>query len=255
MNLPRLIKAFAKEGLAVRNEGGLWFVRALNAPADTPEAKVLLPEGFPVEGKALAQLAKLAATKHPLQAVTAKRRVYASPDFHPGDGGVAIGSTFETDGSMLVPASVGDDINCGVRLHVTDLALDKFLSKKDEFVELLKGDFLGGTRDVYMTAKLMRDVFVEGISAVTGGSSQTMGTSLERSNLFDLIHDSVRVYENGRTLGVGAIEHAPEDMVNFDGVQRDPYLATIGSSNHFAEFQVVSEVFDSKNAYHWSGGR
>ena len=49
--------------------------------------------------------------------------VYATPDFHPGDAGVAIGSIVQTQ-NMVIPAAVGSDINCVMRLQVADLSLD-----------------------------------------------------------------------------------------------------------------------------------
>ena len=116
--LRRRLAALARAGLEVSHDRGVYRVRLADAPA-APPAEVLLPEGFPVEGKALRQLADLAAVRHP--AGGAVRRACASPDFHPGDAGVAIGSVVDTEG-MVIPAAVGADINCGMRLHVVDLA-------------------------------------------------------------------------------------------------------------------------------------
>ncbi|WP_311774832.1 RtcB family protein [Nostoc sp. 2RC] len=79
----------------------------------------------------------------------------ATPDFHPGDAGVAIGSVVETVG-QVIPSAVGSDINCGMRLHVADLTIDEFLTKRDQFVERMKGDYFFGTRDVTMTAQTMQ---------------------------------------------------------------------------------------------------
>lgn len=35
-----------------------------------------------------------------------------------------------------------------MRLHVVDLSVDDFLAGRDKFVELVKGDYFQGTRDV-----------------------------------------------------------------------------------------------------------
>ena len=48
-------------------------------------------------------------------------RACATPDFHPGDAGGAIGSVVETSG-QVIPAAVGSNINCGMRFHVADLS-------------------------------------------------------------------------------------------------------------------------------------
>ena len=63
----------------------------------------------------------------------------------------------------MIPAATGSDINCGMRLHVADLSIKQFLSQRDRFVELLKGDYFFGTRDVSMTAKTARAMFQHGI--------------------------------------------------------------------------------------------
>lgn len=89
-------------------------------------------------------------------------RACATPDFHPGDAGVAIGSVVETV-DQLIPTALGSDINCGMRLHVADLPIDEFLAKRDEFVERMKGDYFFGTRDVTMTSRTMRALFQYGV--------------------------------------------------------------------------------------------
>ncbi len=55
--------------------------------ASATTAEVLLPEDFPVEAKALKQLASLANVRHPQGGCVC--RACATPDFHPGNSGVA----------------------------------------------------------------------------------------------------------------------------------------------------------------------
>ena len=148
--LNRVIKALARQGLNVSYSGQTYSVRLQNHP-DAPKAEILLPDDFLLEGKALQQLANLATVTNPIGGKV--QHICATPDFHPGDAGVAIGSIVKTT-EMVIPAAVGSDINCGMRLHVADLSLEDFLAQKDFFVELMKGDYLLGTRDVSMTAKL-----------------------------------------------------------------------------------------------------
>lgn len=161
----RLIRALQRSGLHVAFFGGVWTVRF--TASEGPSAEILLPDVLPLEGDAVRQLADLAAVAHP----DGPRRVCracATPDFHPGDAGVAIGSVVETElapQGMVIPAAVGTDINCGMRLHVVELSLDQFLAHKRAFVEKLTGDFLLGTRDVGMTASAMGSMFAEGLPA------------------------------------------------------------------------------------------
>ncbi len=132
--LNRLLRALHRQGLDVGYQGGVYSLRNLAADPHTPTAQVLLPASFPVEAKALKQLANLAEISHPAGGCVCK--ACATPDFHPGDAGVAIGSVIETEG-QIIPAAVGSDINCGMRLHLADLTVDQFLCQRDRFVELL----------------------------------------------------------------------------------------------------------------------
>ena len=158
-NLKRLLRALARQGLNVSYNNKTYSVR-LRDNSDALIAEVLLPSGLPVEAKALKQLANLASVRHPAGGCVC--RACATPDFHPGDAGIAIGSVIETEG-QIIPAAVGSDINCGMRLHVADLTIDEFLAKRDRFVELMKGDYFFGTRDVTMTAKTSRAMFQYGV--------------------------------------------------------------------------------------------
>jgi tRNA-splicing ligase RtcB len=159
--LARVFAALAREGLEVEGDGSTYTVRLASNPTSAPagiKAEVLLPRGFPLEDAALRQLANLAAVAHPGGGRVA--RVCATPDFHPGDGrgGIAIGSVLGTEG-LIVPAAVGTDINCGMRLHTADIDVDRFQAGKRRFVDLMKGDLFFGRRDVPMAPRSMVGMF------------------------------------------------------------------------------------------------
>ncbi|MBD1940957.1 RtcB family protein [Coleofasciculus sp. FACHB-712] len=244
-NLNRLLRALTREGLDVSYENRTYSVR-LNNSLDAPAAEVLLPEDFPVEAKALKQLANLANVRHPSGGHVCK--CCATPDFHPGDAGVAIGSILETKG-MLIPAAVGSDINCGMRSHVVDLSLEEFLAKRDRFVELMKGDYFFGTRDVTMTAKTARALFQYGIPGWLDAMLDSPMGSIVKSDLDQLAAECDRVYLGGSMNG--DVKFAPEELIPEDGLVRDGGLATIGGGNHFVEIQVVERVEDKATAYAW----
>jgi tRNA-splicing ligase RtcB len=244
--LNRLFTALAREGLDVSLEGRVYRVRLKDAPDDSGPAEVLLPEGFPVEAKALRQLAGLAAVRHPAGGKV--HRACASPDFHPGDAGVAIGSVVETEG-IVIPAAVGSDINCGMRLHVVDLPADRLLAKRDQLVELLKGDFFFGTRDLPMPSAAMRALFHDGLLGWLAAIAKAPPGVLARSDIGQLEAELDRVHLGGAMNGHA--RWAPEDLVPDDGHVRDGGMATIGGGNHFVEIQVVEEVRDRALAHAW----
>ena len=243
--LNRLFKALARQGLEVSYRDSIYSVRLQNNP-DTPIAEVLLPDGFPVEAKALKQLASLATVNHPAGGKV--KRLCATPDFHPGDAGVAIGSIVQTTG-MVIPAAVGSDINCGMRLHVADISLKDFLAKKDTFVELIKGDYFLGTRDVSMTAQTSRAMFQHGLIGWLSQMSLKPRGSVKKSDFAQLWQETERVHLNGSL--DGSLRWCPEDLIPKTGIVRDGDLATIGGGNHFVEIQAVESIEDKATAYQW----
>jgi tRNA-splicing ligase RtcB (3'-phosphate/5'-hydroxy nucleic acid ligase) len=242
--ISRLLRALARQGLDVSYKDRSYSVRWLNSP-DAPMAEVLLLE-FPVEAKALKQLANLATAKHPDGGCI--HRVCATPDFHPGDAGVAIGSILETSG-QVIPAAVGSDINCGMRLHVADLSVEQFLAQRDRFVELMKGDFFFGKRDVIMTARTMQAVFQDGVMGWLDAMLDRPTGSFVRSDFELLASESDRIFLNGSMLG--HTRWAPEELVPESGLVRDDGLATIGGGNHFVEVQWIDRVENGTLAYQW----
>ena len=111
-NILRLLRALARQGLDVQYNNQSYSVRWVYSP-DAPIAEVLLPEGFPVEIKAFKQLANLATAKHPTGGHIC--RVCATPDFHPGDAGVVIGTrSFSCD--RLCCRNIWTSNSCSCRI-------------------------------------------------------------------------------------------------------------------------------------------
>jgi tRNA-splicing ligase RtcB len=244
-NFQRLMRALARQGLDVTYKDQVYSIRLSNSP-NAPIAEVLLPEGFPVEAKALKQLATLANAHHPAGGCVC--RACATPDFHPGDAGIAIGSVVETK-DMIIPTAVGSDINCGMRLHVADLTIDEFLAKRDLFVEHMKGDYFFGTRDVTMTAHSMRALFEYGVTGWLDTMLDQPTGSVVKSDLQQLAMESDRIFLNGSM--DGNWKFAPLELIPHDGLVRDSSLATIGSGNHFVEVQRVERVENRALAHAW----
>ncbi|MBD2487947.1 RtcB family protein [Aulosira sp. FACHB-615] len=244
-NLQRLLRALARQGLNVNYFNGVYSVRLTNSP-DAPVAEVLLPECFPIEAKALKQLANLANVRHPNGGCVC--RACATPDFHPGDAGIAIGSVVETVG-QVIPAAVGSDINCGMRLHVADLTIDKFLAQRDSFVERMKGDYFFGTRDVTMTAHTMKALFQYGVLGWLDAMFDQPTGSFVKSDLEQISQESKSIFLGGAMEGDWKL--APEELIPDTGLVRDGGLATIGSGNHFVEVQQVEKIENRSLAYAW----
>ena len=244
-NEARLIRALAREGLGVSHAGDTYTVRLLASP-EAPEARVLLPPSLPIESKGLHQIANLAATTHPYGGSVT--RAVATPDFHPGDG-IAIGSVMEMK-DMLIPAGVGGDINCGMRLHVMDLPLDTFMAGKNRLVELLKGDYFLGTRDIPMTPGAMWALFEYGVPYwLQALKDEGTHGHMTLADLGQLKQELGRVFHEGSFWGDP--HWAPQSLTRDGDLIRDGGLATIGGGNHFVEIQEVMEVLDRSWAHAW----
>lgn len=243
VNSKRLFQALAKKGLDVSYKDHIYSVR-LKTALNSPSAEVLLPDDFPIEAKALKQLAQLANASHPNGGCVDK--CCATPDFHPGDSGVAIGSIVKTH-NMLIPAAVGSDINCGMRLHVADLSIDHFLEKRDKFVDLMRGDFFLGTRDVSMTMTTVTAMFENGITGWLDGMLDQATGDIRSSDLSQLSAEIDRVFASGSL--EGHQRWIPSNLVPNNGILKDGGLATIGGGNHFVEIQVVDNIKNRHSAF------
>ncbi len=245
-NTGRVIKALAREGIVAQKEGPVYRVQRKESPW-APEAQVLLPEGFPLEQNAVQQLAAFAAVSHPEGGkVTA---ACATPDFHAG-ATVPVGAVVATSPDLVIPQAIGTDIQCGMRLHVSDLRESEFRAGKNAFVERLKGDLLLGTRDLPMRVSSMKAMFEGGALAWLETVAASPLGRLSGADMQQIEGELERIYELGSY--AGASKWAPSSMVpdNRD-VIRDPSLATVGGGNHFVEVQVVEDVFDRRAVFSW----
>lgn len=205
--------------------------------------EILLPENFEVEKEALVQLMDFA---HFTSSSGQKAKcACATPDFHKGST-IPVGSVVVTNHDIVIPSAIGTDINCGMRLHKMGITLDEFLSKKPEFIQLLKGDLLEGTRDIPTTGKAMQAMFKYGLSAFWEEMRKTPKGIFEKIDYAKVEEEVYKLHSSAFVLGDS--KYAPEALMNRD-FMRDPSLATLGSSNHFYEIQVVKEIVDRKKAY------
>ncbi len=161
--------------------------------------------------------------------------VLVMPDAHQGYG-PPIGGVVPTrypDG-VISPGAVGYDINCGVRLMVSDLVAEEVQEEIGGLISALfrnipagvgKG---GGARKV--SVHEMDQVLVKGAAwAVKAGYGRP--EDLER-------------LEEG-----GAMDGADPAAVSPRAKQRGgPQLGTLGSGNHFIEIQVVEQIYDEQVA-------
>ncbi|MEM9489675.1 MAG: RtcB family protein, partial [Myxococcota bacterium] len=174
---------------------------------------------------------------------------FATPDFHPG-ARVPVGAVVATSTDMVIPQAIGTDIQCGMRLHASDLSIDRFLSGKEQLIDLLRGDLLLGTRDLPMRVSAMKALFSAGCVGWHDAASRDPLGRLAGSDWAQLETELDRVYRLGSE--DGDPRWAPGTLMPDDrDIIRDPTIGTVGGGNHFVELQVVAEILDRRRAYAW----
>lgn len=180
------------------------------------------------EDSAVAQLKDAASLPGVLHAL-------GMPDIHQGYG-VPIGSVVATP-DIIVPAAVGYDINCGMRLLLTSLRADE-TDVKTLAHSISRDVPLGeGKSNVALKRSDFEAVLAGGLSALVGlkpGGHRVW-------EFFDPDGEKInldRVEDRGSM--EGGIEAVPAHAIE-RGIDQ---LGTLGGGNHFIELQEVGDVYD-----------
>jgi tRNA-splicing ligase RtcB len=158
----------------------------------------------------------------------------AMPDMHQGYGfpigGVA---AFRYDEGIISPGGVGYDINCGVRMLVSQIdyaALEPYLKDLIATIDRNCPSGIGGKGAVQLSDKELDDVLERGAEwALSKGYAQR--------------DDLERTESRGRIVGAQA------GMVPQRAKERGrPQMGSLGAGNHFLEIDVVDEIYDAEVA-------
>lgn len=150
---------------------------------------------------------------------------YVMPDAHWGYG-FPIGGVAAMDprSGVISPGGIGFDINCGMRLVLTDLTLDEVQPKLHELVDMLAARIPAGVGCqgfVALSTDEFKQVLVEGAR-----------WSVRRG--YGTPEDLPRTEEGGCLSG------ADPEAVSDKAVKRGHHqLGTLGSGNHYLEIQVA----------------
>lgn len=158
------------------------------------------------------------------------------PDVHSGYG-FAIGNIAAMDMSdpeaVVSPGGVGFDINCGVRLVRTNLFEKDVQPVREQICQCLFDHIpvgVGSKGVIPMNAQAL-DEAIE------------MGVDWSLREGYAWPEDKEHCEEYGRML------NADPTKVSLKAKKRGlPQLGTLGSGNHYAEIQVVDEIFDKQKA-------
>lgn len=187
-----------------------------------------LMEDIKKDGKTLEQVKNVAE----LPGIVGKS--IAMPDAHQGYGfpigGVA---AFDLKKGVVSPGGVGYDINCGVRLLISNIDTARFLEKRREFLnELFKKipSGVGKESDFSLSDKELDEVLNKGIkwALEKGYASQ---------------EDALFIEDNGYISGGNASKVSQKAKSRGRN-----QLGSLGAGNHFLEIQEVEEIYNPEIA-------
>jgi tRNA-splicing ligase RtcB len=173
-----------------------------------------------------------------------QKHVAVLPDAHEGYGfpigGVAAMDAVE---GVISPGGVGYDINCGVRLMVTNLTEKDVRPKIVELINTIFANVPAGLgsrrRDFVVTHSDLDRIAVEGARYV-----------VERYGL-GWHEDYKHIEEEGKypRYRTGNIPDPDPSVVSREAKSRgESQIGTLGSGNHFLEIQKVDKIFDREAA-------
>ncbi len=181
------------------------------------------------EDRALEQVANVAC----LPGI--RGRSLAMPDIHWGYG-FPIGGVagFDAEEGVVSPGGVGYDINCGVRLLRSDIAE----ADVRPVIEALMASLFRALPSGVGSHRTDLNLTQNELSAVlTRGAGWLVERGWGREDDLEAIEE------------YGCIAGADPNLLSPRARKRGlNQLGTVGSGNHFAEVQVVDEVFDAKTA-------
>ena len=156
---------------------------------------------------------------------------FAMPDIHWGYG-FCIGGVAATDpaaGGVVSPGGVGYDINCGVRLIRSDLPAERVRPRIKQLVDQMYRDIPAGV----------------GVAGSHHFPPNKLARLLAAGVRFLLEEGLATEADIAATESAGQLPGADPDAVSPEAIKRGAdQCGTLGAGNHFAEVQIVEQVYD-----------
>ena len=232
----------------------------LRIPGEVP-AVVFANERVHVGREAIEELRGLLELRHTVERAHAAapelfsvapevERLALSPDFHKG-AGIPIGTSLLTRG-FCVPQAVGNDINCGVRLHVCKgVEADRVRARLDALEPALRRLFFEGGRAIPLGPEQRRGLLRDGLPGLLDAPRPpAKGTIWEGWDDAAERRDLARVRHGGR-FPTSSLIPPLEEYAARDGLVRDSQIGSVGGGNHFVELQRVKRVVSGAAAHAW----
>lgn len=217
-------------------------------------------EQVPVEAAAVTELLELLELQETVAQVAraapdsfdeapAIAQVAVTPDFHKARG-IPVGTVLATRG-FVVPQAIGNDINCGMRLHVTSLRAEQVTGRLDELETALRHLFFEGGRNIPMSRGQREALLRQGLAGLAEATPRSRCDGLwALFHEVDVAGQLDRIEQRG-SLPAGRVFGLDDFLGPTDRDSRDSQIGSIGGGNHFVEIQRVEKVFDGAVAHAW----
>ena len=193
------------------------------------DATIFSSEAIKLEPDAIKQLYDAAC-------LPPAKKTLATADIHVGFG-VPIGAVLGLQAAIM-PAAVGYDINCGMRLLSTPFSKGDIDTEK--IADSIARDIpLGeGKANVTLDKTCIEAVINHGVASIPTLTERVNHRAWEAFEPNELAEDLKRIEENGQM--PGDLAAVPSAAIQKGSAQ----LGTLGGGNHFIEIQQVQKIFD-----------
>ena len=216
-----MIKKISENVWEVKREKGM-LVRGEIFASD------LLIKSIEKDGKTIEQIKNMAS----LPGIVEKS--IAMPDAHQGYGAPIGGvAAFDIEKGIVSPGAIGYDINCGVRLLVTDISKKEFLKKRKEVLDEIYKNVpsgVGKESEFKLNDFELNEVLNDGVNWAVKKKYATK-------------EEVEKIEDNGCIFGADASMVSPRAKA-----RGRSQLGSLGSGNHFIEIQEVEKIYDNKIA-------
>lgn len=175
-------------------------------------------------------------------------RISLTPDFHKARG-IPVGTVLETSG-FVVPQAIGNDINCGMRLHTTSLCEDEVRSNLDELESKCRQIYFEAGRRIPTLYEHREALLLAGIrglfDTVSGDFDEGLWSYFHRTP-----RSSLSRIDRSGSLSANSIQKLSDFVGKPGQLHRDSQIGSIGGGNHFVEFQKIKRIIDGTIAHAW----
>src|SRR6185436_6186146 len=150
---------------------------------------------------------------------------------------------------FVIPAAIGNDICCGMRLLVTDTPVTKLENHWGTIQKRLREIFFQGQRNIPMSPRQRESVLRYGLPGLLETIKDNENTGIyQHFNVKNQIADLARAHNNGgfNTDRLFGFDKLIRSSGAIDG--RDPQIGSVGGGNHFVEFQKIEEILCKQTA-------